>query len=59
MTSTIDFYQIFAEEQTPILQKVFKNINKRGENAFDSVYEASISVIPKLDNRKTTESYLL
>ena len=46
------FYQIFREELTPILLKIFQNIAERGTlpNPF---YEATIILIPKPDTDVT------
>jgi hypothetical protein len=40
------FYQIFKEEQTPILLKVFQEIERQGTLP-NSFYEASIKIIQK------------
>ena len=43
---TGEFYQIFREELTPILLKLFQNIAE-GETFPNSVYEAAITLVPK------------
>ena len=57
---TGEFYQIFREELTPILPKLFQNIAEAGtlQNSF---YEATVTLIPKPDKdvtkKKTTDQY--
>ena len=46
------FYQIFREELTPILLRLFQNIAE-GETFPNSFYEASITLIPKPDKDVT------
>ena len=54
---TVEFYQIFREELTPILLKLFKNTAEEG-TLLNSFYKASITPIPKPDKDITkTESY--
>ena len=49
---TGEFYQTFREELTPILLKVFQNIAE-GETLPNSLYEATITLIPKRDKDVT------
>ena len=49
---TGEFYQIFREELTPILLKVFQNI-AQGGTLRNSFYEATIIMIPKPDEDVT------
>ena len=46
------FYEIFSEELTPILLKLFQNINEKGTLP-NSFYEATITLIPKPDKDTT------
>ena len=43
---TGEFYQIFKEELTPILLKIFQKIQEKGRLA-NSLHKASITLIPK------------
>ena len=49
---TGEFYQTFREELTPILLKLFQN-TAEGETLPNSIYEATITLIPKPDKDVT------
>ena len=49
---TVEFYQKFREELTPILLKLFQKIAYKGKLS-NSLYEATITLIPKPDKYST------
>ena len=54
---TGEFYQIFREELTPILLKLFQNIAEGGTLS-NSLYEATITLTPKPDKDVTQKRKL-
>ena len=56
---TVEFYQKFREELTPILLKLFQKIAQEGKFP-NSFYEATITLMPKSDKDATKkENYRL
>ena len=54
---TVEFYQKFREELTPILLKLFQKIAEEGK-LLNSFYEATITLIPKPDKDNTQKRKL-
>ena len=51
-----EFYQMFKEEITPVLLKLFQKIEREGKLP-DSFYEASITLLPKRDRDRYETVY--
>ena len=54
---TVEFYQKFREELTPILLKLFQKVAEEGKLP-NSFYEATITLIPKPDKDATKKKII-